>query len=284
MIVNARPATIDPTDPELIEASLPTSTTVMDITPELAQYWLCRNHNNRSLRGARISALARDMTNGQWAYTGEAIKFSVDGNLIDGQHRLYAILKSGKSIESLVVVGVAEAAQAYMDCGAKRTAADALAFRGEINSTLTAATCRFAVTLQYQRFSGRDSGVSHAEIMTWMNEHPEIRKNIANVARHASKIDIKPSVMAYALWKMTALAPSEAAYFFTDIVEMRTEGPGDPIYALLSRLRTARQNRERLTPLIELSFITRAWNARRQNIPLKILKVPFNELEVLELR
>jgi hypothetical protein len=66
------------------------------------------------------------MRAGNWKLTHQGIAFNCDGTLLDGQHRLAAIVKSGKDIQMLVARGVETENQVAMDDHAKRSAGDAL--------------------------------------------------------------------------------------------------------------------------------------------------------------
>src|SRR5439155_25117462 len=110
---------------------IPSVPTVVDVDPATASAWLQRNLHNRHLREEAVSSMARDMAAGRWQYTGEAVKFSKAGNLLDGQHRLAAVVKSETTIPILVVPGLPDSAQEVIDTGAKRTASDVLYLSGE---------------------------------------------------------------------------------------------------------------------------------------------------------
>lgn len=266
-------------DEELVTISIPDTSGPVWVTPELARLWLTRNHKNRKIREHLVNALARDMVTDHWAYTGEAIKFDRTGKLLDGQHRLKAILKSGSTVKMFVIVDLPTEAQSFMDAGARRSAGDALAFRDEVNASLLASTIRFAI-----RFDGKRSSkeaISHAEIIAYLTEHPEIRRYVGLTQRHYKKIDMKPSVFAYALWRLFQIDERDAQRFLSDVIEMRSTGIGDPIYTLLARFRTARKNREKLDSVTELGFVFRVWNAYRTGATLKILKVPASDWDVV---
>ena len=80
---------------------------VQIITPELAEKYLEKNYNNyRHASSTAVNAYAEDMKNGNWELNGESIKFSENGSLIDGQHRLMAVVKAGVRIPMLVVTGI----------------------------------------------------------------------------------------------------------------------------------------------------------------------------------
>lgn len=76
---------------------------VLRVTPAKAQQWLKKNHpDNRRISPTRVSALANDMRSGNWKLTHQGICFDADGNVIDGQHRLSAIVESDTAIEMVV--------------------------------------------------------------------------------------------------------------------------------------------------------------------------------------
>jgi hypothetical protein len=80
---------------------------VETITPEMAQNYLDANHENqRPLKNARIKKYAEDIANNMWLLNGESIIIADDGTILDGQHRLSAIVLANKSVEIMVVKGI----------------------------------------------------------------------------------------------------------------------------------------------------------------------------------
>jgi hypothetical protein len=94
------------------------------VTPEMARVFLASNLDNRNKRGWWVSGLASMIKRGEWIPTHQGVAFSKSGKLIDGQHRLEAIVESNTSVEMLVVTGVREDAYKVLDNGIKRTMAD----------------------------------------------------------------------------------------------------------------------------------------------------------------
>jgi hypothetical protein len=86
--------------------------------------------------------MASDMAAGRWHMTGEAIKIASDGLLLDGQHRLHAVIKADAPVEMMVVVGIAHEAQDLMDSGRARGVHDVLAIHGEKNANTIASAAR----------------------------------------------------------------------------------------------------------------------------------------------
>jgi hypothetical protein len=72
------------------------------ITPKKAAEYLKRKLPNRRTRPSLVVKYATDMKAGRWMLTHEGIAFDKRGRLIDGQHRLEAIIVAGVSIEMYV--------------------------------------------------------------------------------------------------------------------------------------------------------------------------------------
>lgn len=73
------------------------------VTPAMAQAWLNNNHpKNRKMSRASIARLAKDMLDGNWLLTHQGVCLGRNGVLIDGQHRLSAVVLSGAAVEMLV--------------------------------------------------------------------------------------------------------------------------------------------------------------------------------------
>lgn len=103
-----------------------------DITPEMALQILMRNRRNRKVNWPTVAYYARQMVAHDWPPTGQPIIFTVDGDLGDAQHRLWACLLSGATFRSYVVNQQEEIPNvfAYIDNSRPRSAKDALATAG----------------------------------------------------------------------------------------------------------------------------------------------------------
>lgn len=112
------------------------------VTPEMAKAWLAKNTTNRPIRQKRIKMLADDMAEGKWIVNGEAIKLSVSGQLLDGQHRLLAVLKADRSVPMFVIRELPDEVITTLDQGVTRTHGDVLAFKGISYPAICATTAR----------------------------------------------------------------------------------------------------------------------------------------------
>jgi hypothetical protein len=99
------------------------------ITPEMAKEYLAHNTANRALRSKVLAYMVRDMKSGKWRLTHQGIAFDANGNLVDGQHRLSAIVLAGVPIQMMVTRGLDDEAILNIDTGSQRTPADAFKIR-----------------------------------------------------------------------------------------------------------------------------------------------------------
>jgi hypothetical protein len=104
------------------------------ITPATAAKWLeIGNVNNRAVRDRTVERYARDMKAGLWRLTHQGIAFGPNNELLDGQHRLWAIVESDVPIRMMVARGVNLDAQTVIDDNLPRSAGDAIKFRTGAN-------------------------------------------------------------------------------------------------------------------------------------------------------
>ena len=98
----------------------------MIVTPNMATEWLEQNKRNRHIRQSHVDDLAQEIKSGLWKFDGATIRFDTEGNILDGQHRLWAVIESGLSIDTFVVLGLESDVFAVIDTGIVRTGADVL--------------------------------------------------------------------------------------------------------------------------------------------------------------
>lgn len=234
------------------------------IAPEMAREMLAKNEANRSMRRQVVAKYARDMTEGRWHYTGDPIRFADDGTLLDGQHRLAAIVQSGKSQPMLVIRGLPREWQGVIDTGTRRTAADAVRFQGDRNAPVLAAVARMIltngdeVTLQ----------LSNAEIAEVVETDPNLRWVVSQAVPGLAVLRkrMTPAVLGYAYWRCHRVDAFAAAEFFDRLASLADLPTGSPILALNTRLASlsAKGGRSREYRLEALASTFIAWNAWRK--------------------
>ena len=108
------------------------------ITPDKAREFLSKNAGNRPVRSNWVETLAEMIRKGEWQTTHQGIAIDEDGNLLDGQHRLRAIISAGKAVDMLVTTGLPRSAFKHADCGRNRTPSDRIKLLNDEADNLTA--------------------------------------------------------------------------------------------------------------------------------------------------
>lgn len=112
------------------------------ITPELAQTWLNTQIGNRKIRKSKVTCYAKKMANEQFGYVADQIAFDENKILVNGQHRLTAIIRHGRTMLMQVCWGASRISIDGIDGGIPKTLPDRLKmFRPDCkNRTAFAAT------------------------------------------------------------------------------------------------------------------------------------------------
>jgi hypothetical protein len=115
--------------------------TLETVTPEMALEWLTNQADNRNLRQQDVKVMAEDMIAGRWENNGDTIKFHRDGRLVDGQHRLYAVIEAEVNVPMLIAENLDDAALATIDTGRGRKIHDLMKILGDKLHSPLAASC-----------------------------------------------------------------------------------------------------------------------------------------------
>lgn len=237
------------------------------VTPKLAAKWLESNmENNRHLRQSYVSQLAGDMKEGRWKETGEAIKFNPMKQLIDGQHRLSAIVMSGCTIELVVCWDVPSDAILAIDTGRSRSASDVLTIKGgcqypKHTPTLIRRIAAWESGSESAHLTKR-RGMSIPEIVSAIELNPGLEGHIkASIRLYATSVNaatLTQGEWAFAHWLLTQTDAAAAEEFLTNLAEL-TCPKESPIRVLFNRLTTLS-----LPTKLKINYLIRAWNAWRR--------------------
>jgi hypothetical protein len=118
------------------------------ITPIKAQIMLKSNPKNRNINEAHVDFLASQMKSGKWAANGQTVVFDEHDILMDGQHRLNAIVSSGVPVEFLVVRGADPKTMNTIDTGKSRSAGDVFTLNNVMNANCVSSTAKFLMIFE----------------------------------------------------------------------------------------------------------------------------------------
>lgn len=239
------------------------------ITPELAVKILEEakiNVQNRPVADGHVEWLARQMSAGKWTLNGEAIVLDDEDQLLDGQHRLWAIVNSGVTIESMVTRGVDRRSFATIDTGKARTTGAVLGIVGEKYSMALSAALGWIHRHEVGRmlWTSRNSGFTSQVALQLMKKHPGLRDAVEwayTVKKHIiwSKVPISP--IAFMRYMFSTYDAAKAAQFFDLVGDAAPDGPGT-VTRLLRDWYFKRQRNAGHGGTAELMAVTvKAWTA-----------------------
>jgi hypothetical protein len=255
-------------------------TSVESITPAVAGKMLVANRNNRSLRKQLVERYARDMQAGRWQFTGEAIKFGADGELLDGQHRLAAIVKADVPVTMLVIRDLERDAQDVMDTGTKRTPADVLRLRGESGGNTLAAVAKMIYT-DGARTNERPTTAELINIVETDETLRWIVDAISSGDLYSLRRITSPAVVGYAYWRLHQIDAFAAAEFFAKLATLVNLPAGSPILALHRRLSAhERKSDGRNYRRESLAYIFMTWNAWRKGENRSLVKLAYSQGQI----
>tara|TARA_R100000734_G_scaffold8011_1_gene6367 strand:- start:796 stop:1632 length:837 start_codon:yes stop_codon:yes gene_type:complete len=127
------------------EPLLPTAD-IEVITPEVADRYLRTNTANRALRPTAVKEYVAEMESGDWLLGCDAIGFDVNGVLINGQHRLNAVVKSGIASDFIVARNLPTKSKNALDVGKRRQLHERITIAGHKITVKEANICTLMLT------------------------------------------------------------------------------------------------------------------------------------------
>jgi len=250
------------------------------VTVTLARRWLGQNaENNRKPRPSKIAQYARDMHNGRWQDTGDAIRFDVKDRMIDGQNRAHAVIDALEMpctpdcthpageppavIYLNVMYGVEPDAIFVMDTGAARTLGNALQFNGVRHANNVGTVIRWAMMWDKGQLTATGPSPTHAEMMMRYRQDPDRFDTAAVRGRDVQMAGLGPggpfSVAFYLFHRIDA---EQTHAFFDRLVSGTELFKNHPVLTLRNRLT---RDKLKLSRQHVLALSIRGWNAYRED-------------------
>jgi hypothetical protein len=207
---------------------------VQKISPTRAAELLGANSRNRPLSRSTVRSFAEAMRRGEWLVTHQGIAFDANGVLVDGQHRLAAVIEADMPVEMTVFTDVEPGTFDVLDTGKRRNAADVLAIEGEKSTTLLAAMVR--TVWQYQNrpdqsWSGGAAGVTNHQIVAALEANPGLREYVSvgdRVAAETGMIKSAAGAAAYLVDQANPRKKTMLAQWHEGVAEGARLGKNDP--------------------------------------------------------
>ena len=247
------------------------SVSLVYITPEIAKHYLSYNTQNRKESGSSINFLTQQMNKGLFIENGESIVFDKNMKLTDGQHRLMAIIKSGKSYHIPVVKGVNIKSMATYDTGKNRSAADVLSINGFKNANLLSTFIKLINIYEIKNSKAskplsysRDEQLTNQQILNYCKENYDwLYRIILDVTNIYVKSEIKvisKSNFCYMVYMIGGKHPDQSVYEFMKNIYGLNRTQDTATSYLYSKLYKSKINKEPLRFYWVLGMTIKAWN------------------------
>lgn len=254
------------------------STEIISISPSLAAEMLQANTANRPLDNRRADRMALMIKRGEWMMNGDAIRFSVTNVLLDGQHRLTAIWKSGVTVQSLVVRGLPDESFRTIDVGGRaRTASDVLAIKGEKNYThlASSASLLYKFLVSGNPLNGSpDNQPTAKQIESLIDANPNIRNSVDSIARMKWVLrHVTGSIGGFCHYVFSNKDANAAASFFEKLESGVGLDAGSPILHLRERLTDNIGGKEAIKKHYKTALMFKAFRLHLDDASIKNLRV-----------
>jgi len=206
------------------------------------------------------------MKAGKWRVTDQGIGFDAGGHLVNGHHRLRAILASGATIRSLVVMGLESESVQFIDVGGSRTPGHVLGMVYHIPRPQNVA----ALARIFCALSDGKKIVSRSDTERWADVY---RKNIVSFEFAVRHCDAAPAPYVGVLAFSYAIAPLAISEFASRVrtkVGIEANSPEAATVAMLARKGIGRHSGNSQQELLELS-VTAIYHKLR-GTPVSLLK------------
>ena len=249
---------------------------LIKINKEVAEKMLSINLNNRKAKDGVIAKYASEMLKGNWKDdTGELIKISKTNKLLDGQHRLKAIVKADVELRMYVAYDINDDVFSVLDSGVVRSSRDVFHVAGAQYSALIPPIIQFSEIL----FNGGESNKSssnltNVELLQKFQENDEYYLEIASKTMvyylQFAKI-LNPTTIGSFMIYFNSKSSADCKLFFDELCSGRNI-TNNIIYLLRNKLIEDRTGTSRMDLRYRNALIIKAWNFYRLRQEVKVLK------------
>jgi hypothetical protein len=249
------------------------------VTAQKAATMLLKNKQNRPINDNNLAGIIAEMKRGCFRITGESIKVSKNGNLLDGQHRLTAIVKTGIDINMLVVRGLDDDAFKYIDTGRTRKASDVLGIEGVKNPARVASMIKFIINFNRGAWSaaansdGRKSTrLTNADVSDYNEKNGASLADSIPYGFNKENRLIAGGVLASFHYIFKAINPDSADDFCHKLASGEGLTKESPIHLLRQKMLSDIRSTRRMGPIERAALICKSWNLYRKDKQVSILK------------
>lgn len=241
-------------------------------------------HTNRPIDWDLVKVYRDDMLRGDWKRSHQGLGFDVDMNLVDGQHRLLAVIEAdkmqpGTTFTTEVTYDLERDVFAVVDVGKKRTTSDILALHNLPNRIALAAALK--LVYMYERIPygmWSKTKVTPQQTLRLLGEYGLDLRDAVRRAASFTKLMIPSSVGAGVYLARKAMPGVDMDDFLYGLRTGADLSDGDPRLALRGFMDRLRAQRRRSSNNIEqLGLFIKTWNAYVEGRPVYQIRLRANE-------
>lgn len=247
------------------------------ITPTIAKQYLEANYSNRRVKMPVVLQYANDMANDRWKDdTCEAIKISKTGIVLDGQHRLLAVIKSNKSIYFHLAIGLDDSIIDVLDTGSARSAADTFKVRGIKNSNNIPSIIGMYNLLDMGKKDGiqKNLRATNAVLLEQFYKDENFWQNVTRISFnwYISFAKILPLSFIGGFYAYFLKLNNEKAEQFMDQLATGINIQNETIYLLRNKLIQDKILPRKMPPNLKMALTIKTWNLFVRGQSVKVLK------------
>jgi hypothetical protein len=249
------------------------------IDPGLATELLRGNVANRTLTSSKIIKYTQDIINGDWtADTAECIKLTSNMRLLDGQHRLSAIVASNTAVEMFVAYNVPESAMNNIDTGMSRSTKNIFELNGIQNAQTVSSVIKKYLAYKYFSFNDgvndpvKQMQITNKQALDEYNSRQEFWHDLMNKfvkCRHTFKNIESTYIMSWYALCNDINTELTSVYFNTLTSGLGLTDSKDPIYVFRQFLLEKAETKNRS---LNFALFVKSWNFNRKKQTVTVLR------------
>lgn len=261
-------------------------TTTELITPQMAQAMIDRSKasgfKNRKLSEKHVQLWAEEMKAGRWKLNGVSIRISPRGAIVDGNHRLHAVVKANVSVLFEVKYNVSEDFFDTYDIGKQRSMGDIISTQGfdKYKDFISSGSRAIYIYIAKNKIGisrvSKDWKVPYAILEPILKTYgDEIIDAASNINKNKLSRIFNQSVYICLYTIFGFINKDKRNIFFDKVIKGENDSRGTSTYALKTFLANQKLlvKTRKLKPDHEAKNIIHAWNKFLKNEPVIQLKI-----------
>jgi len=252
---------------------------LVKINKTVAEEMLKNNDKNRNVKPRIVAQYVADMLKGQWKEnTGELIKISKTNRLLDGQHRLMAIIKADIELTMYVAFELEDSIFDVLDIGAKRSDSDIFTIAGAKYASIIPSIIRLSNILNDGGKSSHNSNSflkqTSQSVLKEFNDNEDYYINISAksvVFYHQFAKIMSPSLIGSFIIHFNSKSSADCELFFSELCTGQNV-TNQVIYLLRNKLIEDRTGTSKMDREHKNALIIKAWNFYRLRQDIKVLR------------